>query len=478
MLSNEELQSFKNNDTARALAELELRRRRVNTNFDFESWLNKTSPQYTWSYPHLKEIRKHLTEYENGKYINLLILMPPQHGKTTHTTNHFPAYLLDKYKTKRIMVIGHTSTFVRDNFSMPTRRILEPKGILRISRSDLIVHNDGGFIKYFSFESGVTGTPTDLIMIDDPYHNYEQASSQQQRNKILQEYIWGVMSRKRDSELSKVSKIVIMTPWHYDDLAHYLMKQKDSFGNYIWSVIKLPAFAKENDILGRKEGEPLCPELQSKESLIETRFENPEMFNAMYQLSPEMDGGNIVKREWFNNRYDLKEILRLNYVIISFDTAWKTAERNDYTVGVAWGIRDKNIYILDVWRDKIPSTELGSVILSFSKKWEEFGIVQAVVIEETPNSEPIIRQLQNTSTYNIIGVLPRGEKVVRLKAVCGMIQNGRVFLPKLSTWELDYIDELIAFPKGKHDDQVDATSLGLGYIHGEDSNNFWDNLCE
>lgn len=457
----------------KARAELELRRRRRLNNY--ETWLNSENEQdFAWHYKHLQVIRNEVlipiekSIVEHSEPLEVIILMPPQFGKSSHTTVRFPAYLLEKYPHIRTTVIGHTSSFVSDNFAIPTRRILEPKGILKISRNDLVMHNKGGFIKYFSFRSGITGTPSDLTIIDDPYSDSEQAESQAQRDKVWREYRYGIVTRGQNSARIKTSKIVIMTPWHYDDIAHRLMQQKDLNGKPRWKVIRLPALAVDDDPLGREIDEPLCPELQSYESLLQKRLDDPEMFQAMYQLSPVMEGGNIIKRAWLQDRFTLADMPRLQYIVIAFDTAWKTKEVNDYTVGIVFGIRDKNIYILEVWRRKIESVLLEDSILSLANKWREYGSIETLVIEETPNSEPIIRSLEKNTTYSIKGVLPKGEKIVRLKAVSGIIRNNRLLLLQDSDWELDFIDELCRFPKGKHDDQVDALSLGLGYIQEND----------
>jgi predicted phage terminase large subunit-like protein len=454
--------------------EAEIRKRHNALTFD--RWLDVNySHGFYWHYPHLQVPRLTILEpiensiKTNGAAINSIILMPPQHGKTSQTTVCFPAYLLEKYNNIRITVIGHTSKFVSDNFALPTRRILDPKGVLSISRNDFLVHGTGGgYIKYFSFQSGITGTPSDLIIMDDPYSDAEQAESQVQREKIWKEYIWGVTTRTQNSDRIKTSKILIMTPWHYDDISHRLRKQVDADGKPIWRVFRMPALAEMDDILGRKEGEPLCPELQSLESLLQKRRDDPEMFQAMYQLSPVVASGNIVKRDWLQQRCTLADLPKLQYIIVAFDTAWKTKETNDYTAGIAYGIRDKHIYILEVWRRKIESTALEGAILALTNKWSAYAMVQAVIIEETPNSEPIIRSLEKTSPYSIKGITPKGEKAVRLKAVCGIMSNERLSLVSGSDWELDFIDELCIFPKGKHDDQVDALSLGLGYIQQND----------
>jgi len=356
------------------------------------------------------------------------------------------------------MVVGHTTRFVADNFAMPTKRMLDKLGILETSRSDLLVTHEGGFIKYFSFQGGVTGTPTDLIIIDDPYRNFEQAYSQLQREKIMQEYNWGIVGRLRDSELSKVSKILIMTPWHYDDIAHRLMAQKDVAGNPIWEVIKLPALAKEGDPLGRTVGDPLCPDLQSRTALEQKRADNPSMFNALFQLSPEIDGGNIFKRDWWKRYAELPT--EFDFTLQAIDSAWETKKENDFSVCTTWGVKGADIYLIDMWRDKVEYPDLKDQLVALFNYHRPY----IMLIENEQSGRGAIQELTRDTYLPIQAIKPEGSKEIRARAIATLVKNGRVWIPENAPWALDFLDETAAFPKGKHDDIVDTISMALQYI--------------
>jgi predicted phage terminase large subunit-like protein len=435
------------------------------------------------------EVAQVLQEFYNdlriGKRPILIIEAPPQHGKSRMVID-FVTWVSGLNSDLRVIYTSFSDrlgvranlraqrVYTSDAFKkvFPDLKINSvnslgsKKGIFHenaIKTKNLVEYIGAeGYFRNTTVLGSITGESLDLGIIDDPIKGNEKAQSSLNRDKVWEWFANDFFTRFSE----KAGMIAICTRWHLDDpigrLQEKFKKEKET------RVISYPAIATKDE-KNRKEGEPLFPELKSLEFLLERkRTMDNDSFQALYQQCPQIEGGNIVKREWLQQRCTLEDLPRLQYIVVSFDTAWRTKEGNDYTVGVAIGVRDKMAYVLEVWRKKIESTMLESSILSLATKWSPYAPIQAIVIEETPNSEPIIRSLEKVSPYPIKGVLPKGEKSVRLKAVCGIISNNRVTLIADSAWELDFIDELCIFPKGKHDDQVDGLSLGLGYIQQND----------
>jgi len=387
--------------------------------------------------------------------------MPPQHGKSLHTTIHFPAYFLEQFPKKRIIIGAYNLNYATE-FSLAIKRLLRQR---KFSFGDMGHANhwntpQGGFIKAFGFQSGITGTPADLVVIDDPIKNATDARSKVMRDKVWSEFEYSIESR----EQKNTSFIIILTRWHHDDLIGRLLKRD---GKEMWDVISLPAIAEENDLLGRAIGQPLCEDRKTLEKLLKERKDNPSKFAALFQQNPTIDGGNIIKEAYFEGQY-YTSLPALNYTIQSIDTNCKPSENSDYAVITTWGVRDTNIYLLNCWRSKCDYIELKKRALIEAEKYKPTYLL----IEETSNGYPLIQELRKTTMLPIKPIKPKGDKEVRLAACTPLFENKKVFIPKDAPWMYDYINELINFPTGDHDDQVDSTSQALSFIQNRSSTSY------
>jgi predicted phage terminase large subunit-like protein len=430
---------------------------RERKNRSLEKWLKNISPQYNWDYPHIVYIRKYLEEILAGVQHHLILLLPPQHSKSLSTTIHFPAYYLKKNPHKRIIIGAYNYSYATD-FASSIHRLLTKDNFQYFDgkqTASAFETSQGGFVKAFGLQSGITGKSADLIIIDDPIKSHAEADSQIIRNKIWNGFIYDIETR----EQKNTSYVIIMTHWHYDDLVSRLIKRdgtKENGGK--WKVISMPALAEENDILGRKIDEPLCPELHSFERLAERRKNNPSQFVAMYQQRPEIDGGNIIKRHWW--KYYKKESKpQFEYIIQSLDTAWETKKENDFSVCTTWGVVNKDIYLIDMWREKVNYPDLKRAIIGLNAQYHPLKIL----IEDAASGKAAIQELMQTY-IPIEPITPRGGKDVRVHTCTAIIERGNCWLPEDAPWLLDFLDECSAFPKGKHDDIVDTVPMALNYI--------------
>lgn len=415
------------------------------------NWLQNISPEFCWDYRHIQPIIQELERIINGERIKLIILMPPQHGKSSLVTIRFPIYYLTKFPQRRITVVGHTMRFVCDSFAVPMRHIMRSQSLLARERNDFLVTKEDGFIKFFGIQTGITGTSADLIIIDDPIKSKEQAYSQKIRNKIYDEFVYSLYTRRQ----AETSFILIQTPWHYDDLAaRILANDKD---HHLWKVLKFPSLALEDDPLGRKVGEPLCPELHSLDSLLEARTLDPRMFAALYQLSPEIEGGTIFKRDGWKY-YDEEEKIEFEYILQSIDSAWETKASSDFSVCLTIGVRENNIYVIDLWREKVTYPTLRNTVINLGNKYKPLRIL----IEDSASGKALWQELRRN--LPVQAIKPIGSKEVRAHAVTPIIDNGRVFLPKNAPYLYDFLDETAHFPDGAHDDIVDALTMALKFV--------------
>jgi predicted phage terminase large subunit-like protein len=400
-------------------------------------------------------VKGNCIQVEGGMYLAGEALIPTHNSNLV--TQSLPAYLFQRNPSERIIVGAYGKDFAGD-FSTGIHRILEDTNFKNFSGKQRAYNwetNVKGFLKAFGMQSGITGTSADKIIIDDPVKGYRDAFSQAVRDSTWNAYVYDICTRQQ----KKTSHIIIQTRWHCDDLSGRLLERDGRIEDGgKWEVICLPALAEENDPLGRTIGEPLCPELHSMEELLELQKNEPSMFQALYQQSPTLAGGNIIDINKFQY-YNPKIIKEFDYKIMSIDGAWKEKEENDYSVCTTWGVINDNYYLIDIWRDKVKYPVFKPIIKSIYDKY----LPLSVLVEDAASGIPFIQELERS--LPIHAIKPEGSKEVRVHMISDIINAGRVFLPEEHALMYDFLQEMAAFPKGKHNDIVDTVSQSLKYLN-------------
>lgn len=196
---------------------------------------------------------------------------------------------------------------------------------------DIVGHR--GFYKSVGVGGSLTGTPADIAIIDDPIKDAMEAYSQKVRESIWAWYTSVLMTRLHNDS----KQLFIMTRWHEDDLAGRILAHEAND----WVVLKIPAIRETlsdgNDFDPRKVGESLWPERHSLDRLIAAKKRHPTVFTALFQQSPTIEGGNIIREAWFKSisAEDFKRMRRnkeREYPIHFFiDTAFTEKTTNDPT---------------------------------------------------------------------------------------------------------------------------------------------------
>ncbi|RLQ00450.1 phage terminase large subunit [Geobacillus stearothermophilus] len=411
---------------------------------------------------HTEYICEQLQPITEGESKRIIIELPPRHGKSMTVTETFPSYYIGKNPDKRVIVASYSDTLAR-KFGRLNKQKLDEYGRelfgVEISRINAANNNwslagyRGGMIAT-GIGGSITGEGADLLIIDDPFKNAEEANS-----PTIREKVWAEWEATLSTRLHKDgSVIVIMTRWHEDDLVGRLLERSP----YKWERIRLPAIAEdEDDLLGREIGEPLCPELGFDEEWAENKKieVGSRIWSALYQQRPTPPSGAIIHRSWF--KY-YKQAPQMDEYIQSWDFAFKDTNDGSFVVGQVWGRKGADKYLLDQVRAKLSFTESIRAIVSLTSKWPQ---AHAKLIEDRANGTAIINALRHQIS-GMLPVVPNGTKVERLNAVSPQFEAGNVYIPHPSTapWVHDYVEELVAFPNAPTDDQVDATSQALRYL--------------
>jgi predicted phage terminase large subunit-like protein len=146
-------------------------------------------------------------------------------------------------------------------------------------------------------------------------------------------------------------------------------------------------------------------------------------------------------------------------VIQSWDTANKPSELADYSVCTTWGVKGPDFYLLNILRKKLDFPDLKRAVRLQSELFNP----TTILIEDKASGTQLIQELIEGGMSKVTRYKPDGDKIMRLHAQTATIENGFVHLPIEAHWLPDYLSELMMFPNGRYDDQVDSTAQALAW---------------
>jgi len=300
-----------------------------------------------------------------------------------------------------------------------------------------------------------------LIIVDDPYKNGEEAYNANIRDKVEMVF--------RDSVLTRVGGkgnaiIVVHTRWHEEDLIGKLSKEDG------WIVINIPAVADgEFDVLGRKKGELLCPELGFDKAWAEQTYKSvgKRVWSSLYMGKPSIENGNLFQRHMFKfyTKSDLPTVF--DEVVQSWDLAIDNKASSDYVAGQVWGRKGGNHYLLKRIKKRMSFTETIDLIKQMSATYPQ---ARRIYIEKRANGGAVIETL-NKEIGGVVAINPKESKVARASSITPYFEAGNIFVPheQLDKNIEDYIQEFMRFPNSDHDDEVDSTTQYLNEIRYSNS---------
>jgi predicted phage terminase large subunit-like protein len=410
-----------------------------------------------------------------GESPRLMLFLPPRHGKSFISSERFPVWHLGHYPDHNIVVASHSQS-LSNKFSRRARQVA-CTGQVRELFPELVISKErravsewettaGGSFKAVGIGAGLTGSGADILIIDDVVKDHVQADSETHR-----ENAWEWYSSTGYTRLAPGGGIlVILTRWNEDDLAGRILAQAEGDPDADqWEVIRFPAIAEEDEIDDdgtplRKLGEALHPARYPVARLNKIRKSIMGRFwFALYQQRPTSADGDMFKRGWWE--WYAKRPARFDRIIQSWDFTFDDTAGADYVVGLVVGVRDGEYYVLDMVRDRMDAPTAARAVETLSLKWPE---ARAKLIEKKANGAAVIKLLKR-KVSGLIPIEPMGGKTQRAAAVSPDVESGNVFLPEGVAWIHDFVEELAQFPKGAHDDIVDALTQALIYLSGNKS---------
>jgi predicted phage terminase large subunit-like protein len=420
---------------------------------------------------HIEVIAAKLTAVRQGKIRRLIINLPPRHLKSLMASIAFPAWCLGHDPSAQILCVSYAQDLA-DKLARDCRSIMMSPWYRRIFPTRLAAHRQAvqefittaqGYRLATSTGGVLTGRGADIILIDDPLKP-EEALSDAQRQAANEWYDHTLYSRQNDKRRGAI--VVIMQRLHEDDPVGHVLAQE------AWEVVRFPAIAEADEIheietiwgprsFSRRQGEALHPEREPLDTLDRIRRTIGEYnFAGQYQQTPAPLGGGMVKAEWFK-RYGANERPeRFEHIVQSWDTANKVTELSDFSACTTWGIRGKDLYLLNVLRKRLEYPALKRAV----REQHSLFNAKVVLVEDKASGTQLIQELIADGCHAVTRYQPECDKVMRLHAQTAIIENGFVHLPEAAPWLAEYLHEMAVFPKGKHDDQVDSTAQFLDWF--------------
>lgn len=416
---------------------------------------------------HINAISSALEEVMLGNIKRLIINIPPRYLKSFCVSVSFPAWVLGKYPTKRIIVASYSEKLAIKH-STDCRLIMQSNWFKDLFPNCILSKNQNEKYKFsttmngYRFATSVGGTLTgeggDILIIDDP-HNPQQILSDKYRENTLNWYSNTFSSRLNDKKNGVI--IVIMQRLHPNDLTGYLLERNDND----WFCLNLPVYFEEDTTIKIGKFEKNIPSntyiFPDREGKVEVEKIKKDMgsyfFNAQYLQKPMLNSNSMIKKEWIHKYSD---DYKYTNIYLSFDTAIKAGVNNDPTVCSVWGEYDNNYYLLDVFRKWLEYPELKNESIKLIKKWKP----NAVLIEDKASGQSLIQDLKRETSASIIAIKAIKDKITRFASITPMFESARIFLKQNNVWLFDYEYELFSFPNSQHDDQVDSTSQFLNWI--------------
>jgi predicted phage terminase large subunit-like protein len=391
--------------------------------------------------------------------MRLMVMMPPGSAKSTYVSILFPPWWLAQDPSLSMIAASNTDELA-ERFGRRVRNaIYEHSSALGygVAADNAAVGRwettSGG--EYFAAGVGgtITGRRADLAIIDDPVKGRAQADSKLVRDRIGDWWRDDLTTRLKPG--ARVA--LVTTRWHEDDQAGRLLEEMQT-GGEAWNVVSLPMEAEPGDLLGRKVGDRLWPDWFTQD-MVDTAKRDARTWSSLYQQRPVPDTGSYFLRDWLRSvptlppRSSLRVFGASDYAV--------TDDGGDYTVHIVVGVdSDDRLYVLDLWRAQTASDQWVESFCDMVIRWKPMGWAEETGQIKAGIGPWLDRRSRERRAFVAREAFPtRGDKSVRAQSARGRIALSGLYIQADAPFRAEFEAELLSFPAGKHDDQVDAIGL-------------------
>lgn len=464
------------------------------------------APGFTQT-PALDILDQALLDAESGAQPWLIFSMPPQEGKSERVSRIFPTWCLIRNPNRRIAVASYADDMamrwgrqVRDDIDANPELGLKLHPGISAAKEWRLDGYRGGMVTA-GMGGALTGRAVDVLVIDDPLKDREEAESPTMRQRCIN--FWRSKASTRLPEKSIV--ILIMTRWHEEDLAGYLIgEHKQDF-----RLINIPAQAEHVDgkhdckcagdggclgreVLGRQPGVYMesARERTDEGWEVKKRAAGSYDWAALYQGHPSPADGGIFKRHHWRIHERPRAVQLGNgswfvpgaeEVIISVDAAFKDLKDSDYVAMTVWARKGARLDLVDIDYDRMEFTETCTRLILLCAKWPQATLR---LIEDKANGPAVISQLR-LKVGGLVPYTPVDSKIGRARAVSPFQEAGDIGLPSPlkdgacpGAKVAAFIEQCAGFPNATNDDLVDSFTQAAIRMLGIGTNKLMDELVQ
>jgi len=400
------------------------------------------------------------------------VSMAPRMGKSQMISIYYPAWYLGKHPDHKVIVASHTADLavvmarkVRNLINTPEYKAIFPQTSIASDAKAAAQWNTTKGGEYFAIGVGgaLAGRGAHLIIADDPLS--EQDIKAGNTTSLDTAYEW--FSAGLRTRLMPNGKICVLhTRWHQRDLIGRLLKDSAmNEGGDKYEAFEFPAILNENT----PEEKSIWPEQWTLEALQQTRSSMHHImwqWFAQYQQNPTAAEAAIIKRDWIK-WWTHDDPPKIEFIVQAYDTALTTKERSDFSVCQTWGVfkhkatptspMTDNAILLNRVKGKYEFPELKKMAHEQYEEWEP----DSVIVEAKASGQPLIDEMRRSGIFVQDFSPGKGQdKIARLNAVSDMFASGQIWFPETS-WASATVEEILAFPAGEHDDEVDTMTLAM-----------------
>lgn len=435
---------------------------------------------------HVEEMCAHLEAVSRGELRRLIINVPPGCSKSLITSVFWPAWdWLTRPERKWMFATFDADLARRDALrcrELVTSSWFQERWGDRVSiydgeerqRTMGVYYTTAQGMRFSSSVEGrATGWHAHIQVVDDPTKPQDvRAGGQTAREALERTWDWwtGTMS-SRKADPNDFSRVVIMQRLHEDDLAGRCITEGG------WTLLRLPMrYEPESHcatpVGGDRRTEPgelLNPGRFSESAVAETEREmGSQVASAQLQQRPAPAKGLIFDREWLLKEW--RELPANAQLVQSWDCAFKDLATSDYVVGQVWATHGGQFFLVDRVKARMNFPATCQAIRDLTKKWPK-AITK--LVEDKANGSAVLQTLEK-EIPGLVAINPEGGKQARANAVSPLFEAGNVLVPSVAVapWVGEWREEMATFPMARNDDDVDATTQALNYLHGKSFNRY------
>jgi predicted phage terminase large subunit-like protein len=262
-----------------------------------------------------------------------------------------------------------------------------------------------------------------------------------------------VVHRLNDPKTGRI--LVVGQRLHEYDLSGVVISQGYPTLTLPFAAIEPEDYVYSGGVFQRAVGEALHPDRFGPEQVAELkRTTLPHVYSTQYQQVPRRMASGEIKADDFPN---YETVPANGEVVFSWDVASTTGPASSNSVCLVFQQHGKIHYLRHVWKNRVHFGDLKDIAIDLHSRFKPSRhLIEAASLGNALGAELSGRG----APVDLLNTGPSG-KQQRLEAQFHQIKGKSVFLPRSAEWRDDFLDELLAFPHGSRDDQVDALSQYL-----------------